>query len=194
MVAADPARCPGTAAVAIVTVMETLGEDLLLLAVRPNGKLGATAKKGTTEITLSEPVTGWRVGDRVLLTPTARDQSGHGIRRSPRGNPTLRTEERSVKAIDGQRLTLDQPLQYDHAGEGDYRGEVANLSRNVVVESADPDKGRGHTMYHRNSAGAISYAEFRSLGMEGVLGRYPIHFHLAGESMRKSRRGKPPQE
>jgi len=32
------------AAVAIVTVMETLGEDLLLLAVRPNGKLGATAK------------------------------------------------------------------------------------------------------------------------------------------------------
>ena len=44
MVAADPARCPGTAAVAIVTVMETLGEDLLLLAVRPSGKLGATAK------------------------------------------------------------------------------------------------------------------------------------------------------
>ncbi len=44
MVAADPARCPGMAAVAIVTVMETLGEDLLLLAVRPNGKLGATAK------------------------------------------------------------------------------------------------------------------------------------------------------
>ena len=29
---------------AIVTVMETLDEDLLLLAVRPNGKLGATAK------------------------------------------------------------------------------------------------------------------------------------------------------
>ena len=29
---------------AIVTVMETLAEDLLLLAVRPNGKLGAAPK------------------------------------------------------------------------------------------------------------------------------------------------------
>ena len=44
---------------AIVTVMETLGEDLLLLAVRPNGKLGATAKKGESAVTLSENVTGW---------------------------------------------------------------------------------------------------------------------------------------
>jgi len=34
----------GPAALAIVTGMETLGEDLLLLAVRPNGKLGAAPK------------------------------------------------------------------------------------------------------------------------------------------------------
>ena len=68
-------------------------------------------------------------------------------------------------------LTLDRPLAYEHLGSGDYRGEVANLSRNVVVESADPAGVRGHTMYHRNSAGGISYAEFRHLGKEGVLGR-----------------------
>src|ERR1043165_8446733 len=41
-------------------------------------------------------------------------------------------------------------------------------------------------MYHHGSAGAISYAEFRALGMEGVLGRYPIHYHLVGGSMRGS--------
>ena len=35
---------PGPAALAIVTVMETLGEDLLVLAVRPDGKLAASAK------------------------------------------------------------------------------------------------------------------------------------------------------
>ena len=34
--------------------------------------------------------------------------------------------------------------------------EIANLSRNVVVESADLEV-RGHTMYHRNSAGSLSY-------------------------------------
>jgi hypothetical protein len=73
-----------------------------------------------------------------------------------------------------------------HEMEGDYRGEVANLSRNVVVESANPAGPRGHTMYHRNSAGSISYAEFRHLGKEGVLGRYSLHFHLVGDTMRGS--------
>ncbi|MDB5321539.1 MAG: hypothetical protein JWN40_3170, partial [Phycisphaerales bacterium] len=34
--------------------------------------------------------------------------------------------------------------------------------------------------------GSISYAEFRHLGKEGVLGRYSLHFHLAGDSMRGS--------
>src|SRR5204863_8518232 len=35
-------------------------------------KLGAPAKKGDTTISLDEPVTGWRVGDRVFLTGTTR--------------------------------------------------------------------------------------------------------------------------
>jgi hypothetical protein len=41
-------------------------------------------------------------------------------------------------------------------------------------------------MYHRGSAGSISYAEFRHLGKEGVLGRYSLHFHLVGDTMRGS--------
>src|SRR5262249_193201 len=53
-------------------------------------------------------------------------------------------------------------------------------------ESADPAGVRGHTMYHRHSAGSISYAEFRHLGKEGLLGKYPIHFHLCGDTMRGS--------
>ena len=67
---------------------------------------------------------------------------------------------------------------------GRYRGEVALLSRNVVVESADPDGIRGHTMYHRDSAGSISYAEFRHLGKAGKLGKYSLHFHRVGDTMR----------
>ena len=84
-----------------------------------------------------------------------------------------------------QSLELDMPLTKPHRG-GDYSAEVANLSRNVVIESADPDGVRGHTMYHRHSTGSISYAEFRHLGKEGVLGRYPVHFHLTGDTMRGS--------
>jgi hypothetical protein len=139
-------------------------------------KLGATAKKGDTSLTLAEPVPGWKVGDRVIVTATS-----YQTYRKANG-----TEERTIKALDGVKLTLNEPVEVDHLGEGLYRGEVANLSRNVVVESADPKGERGHTMYHQGSAGSISYAEFRHLGKEGVLGRYAIHFHLVGDTMRGS--------
>jgi len=41
-------------------------------------------------------------------------------------------------------------------------------------------------MYHRDSNGGISYAEFRHLGKEGLLGKYAIHFHLVRDTMRGS--------
>jgi hypothetical protein len=140
-------------------------------------KLGSDAKKGEATITLAEPVTGWRVGDRLIVTGTKDPDE-------VRGN--YFTEERTVQAIEGTKLTLDRPLKNAHAGTGEYRGEVANLSRNVVVESAEPDGERGHTMYHRHSAGSISYAEFRHLGKKNVLGRYALHYHLCGATMRGS--------
>src|SRR5215470_13792067 len=83
-------------------------------------------------------------------------------------------------------MRLDKPLELDHRAESHYRAEVANLTRNVIIESADPGGVRGHTMYHKNSSGSISYAEFRHLGKEGVLGKYSLHFHLAGQTMRGS--------
>jgi uncharacterized protein (TIGR03067 family) len=151
------------------------------------GKRPATGP-GDTEIKLAEAVTGWRVGDRILVTTTS-SRSRVNQRQTLRPGPGIApayTEERTIKAINGDRLTVDRGLDYWHQGEGDYRGEVASLSRNVVIESADPAKGRGHTMYHKHSAGAISYAEFRHLGKEGLLGKYPIHVHLAGDTMRGS--------
>lgn len=149
-------------------------------------KLGATAAKGVKTITLSEKVEGWRVGDRIIVTSTYSNHKTSGTRRPDQRTQEVFTEERVIAAIAGAELSLDKELTHEHRGVGDYRGEVANLSRNVVVESADPNGVRGHTMYHRGSAGAISYAEFRHLGKEGLLGRYPLHFHLCGETMRGS--------
>jgi hypothetical protein len=134
---------------------------------------------------LAEAVAGWRVGDRIIVTATTRQNKVRKtFRRSVRDAPA--TEERFIRALSGTKVTLDRPLDRDHLGGGAYRGEVANLSRNVIVESADPRGVRGHTMYHRHSAGAISYAEFRHLGKEGVLGRYSLHYHLAGDTLRGS--------
>ncbi len=142
-------------------------------------KLGATSKVGDSTVSLAEAATGWRAGDRVIVTATklTNDNGQRGGRYS--------TEERTIKAIDGTKVTLDAPLDCEHVGAGDYRGEIANLSRNVVVESADL-AARGHTMYHKYSAGSISYAEFRHLGKEGVLGKYALHYHLCGDTMRGS--------
>src|SRR5262249_20068992 len=139
-------------------------------------RLGATAKKGDSVISLSEAVNGWKVGDRIIVTMTGiAPTSGNPHPGSdPKGTTT---EERTIQAIQGTKLTLNAPLEHEHLGGALYRGEVANLSRNVIVESADKNM-RGHTMYHRYSAGAISYAEFRHLGKPGILGRYALHYHL----------------
>ncbi|MFT7640881.1 MAG: hypothetical protein ACI9G1_002625 [Pirellulaceae bacterium] len=146
--------------------------------------LGADAKPGDQQVVLSQEVTGWSVGDEVIVTGTKRTFYDHGV---PRNEPkAVTTESRRVTKIDGNTIELDQPLVNEHAGSGDYRSEVANLSRNVIIESADPAGVRGHTIYHTYSQGSISHARFAHLGKEGVLGRYSIHFHLVGNTMRGS--------
>src|SRR5262249_24162948 len=124
-------------------------------------------------------VGGWKAGDRISVPATA-DQYSSGQK------PPTETEERIVQAIGDAQLTFSAPLEFEHQAEGSTRGEVANLSRSVVVESADPKGERGHTMYHEHSAGAISYAEFRHLDKKGHLGRYPLHYHLVGDTMHGS--------
>jgi len=152
-------------------------------------KLAASAKAGVTQVTLEQPVPDWRVGDRIIVTTSELQgpESGHTFQKRPfaRQKP-VSTEERLITAVDGATLTLDRPLLKAHRGEVGMRSEVANLSRNVVIESADPAGVRGHTMYHHDSSGGIGFAEFRHLGKEGVLGKYPIHFHLVRDSMRGS--------
>jgi hypothetical protein len=147
-------------------------------------KLDQAAKAGDRTITTVGSVSDWKVGDRIIVTATTRQNKIKKTFEPTLRGGTVHTEERLITAVEDNKTTLDQPLAFDHTAEGDYRADVANLSRNVVVESADPARARGHTMYHSNSAGSISYAEFRHLGKENVLGRYSMHFHLVGDTMR----------
>lgn len=149
-------------------------------------KLAADAKPGQQKVVAAEEVSDWRVGDEVLVTASERGAAFGSYRAGAKQTNEAQTETRRITAIDGRTLSLDKPLAYTHFGEGELRSEVANLSRNVIVESADPGGVRGHTVYHRFSRGGISYARFAHLGKEGVLGRYAIHFHLVGDTMRGS--------
>jgi len=133
------------------------------------------------------------VGDKIIVTVSRESEDGgSSYRQSARRPRRVETEERFITALQteaggtGPTVVLDQPLVYEHFGTGFTRSEVANLSRNVIIESADPKGVRGHTMYHRDSSGGISYAEFRHLGKEGLLGKYAIHFHLVRDTMRGS--------
>ncbi len=145
-------------------------------------KLVNDAAAGATSVELAKPVTGWNPGDEIIITGSVRKERGG----SYRTNGATTTEERRIARIDGTTLHFDEPLEFEHEGAGEFRCEVANLSRNVIVESADPDGVRGHTLYHKYSQGSLSYARFAHLGKEGVLGRYAIHFHLCGDTMRGS--------
>lgn len=144
-------------------------------------KLGKDIAPGDNQIVLGEDVSGWQAGDEVLVTASLHEYQGGKFRQ----DPSLRASEtRKITAIDNNTLTLDKPLDKKHFGSGEFRSEAANLSRNVVIESADPKGHRGHTMYHQFSRGSLSYARFSHLGKENTLGRYPIHFHLCGDTMR----------
>ncbi len=113
-------------------------------------------------------------------------------------------EEFTVLEIsdDGKTMTLDGVLENTHEGEtltynngltgDDYlewtvetRAEVALLSRNITIQGdADSveDGFGGETMVMDGAAQYISGAEFYRMGKEGIVGSYPIHFHLLGDA------------
>jgi hypothetical protein len=173
----DPEECP--AIVCCGGRMEFHGAELSRSWV----KLAATVAQGSKAVVLEQPVTGWKPGDRLIVTASKmRSVRDDGDVPSVSENP--QTEERTLESIEGNRLSLDSPLAVVHSATGKKRAEVSNLSRNVIIESADPGGHRGHTMYHRNSSGSISYTEFRHLGKKGKLGKYSLHFHRVGDTMR----------
>jgi hypothetical protein len=150
-------------------------------------KLAGSASSGAKELVLAEPVDDWRPGQQILI-PTTNSlylfADGNYRKVIPSVRDQSHSEVRTIRAVAGKRVTLDSALRFNHKDNPPFAGEVANLSRNVIVESADPAGQRGHTMYHARSSGSISYAEFRHLGKRNVLGRYPIHFHLCRDSTR----------
>ena len=95
-------------------------------------KLGAPVQKGDTTITLSEPVTGWRPGDRIIVTATVRQiipedtftetvsentQTEERTIRDPNGHPTHLGPSGSIRpqmrrAL-SRRCGQSQPQHYD---------------------------------------------------------------------------------
>ena len=136
-------------------------------------KLAETAEAGSTRIEVLD-ASEWRVGDEIVLASTDFD---------PR-----QAETRLITAIDGNEITLDQPLEYMHFGEitfgVDQRGEVGLLTRNIRIRaSADAEESYfgGHIMAMPGSRMYVEGVELHRMGQNLTLARYPIHWHLVGD-------------
>lgn len=124
----DPKSCP--AIVCCGGRMDFHGSPLSRTWV----KLGAPVNAKDSDITLAEAVTGWRVGDRVILTATTRQNKiKKTFRESVRDS--TQTEERIIRAIDGAKLTFDRPLEFNalEAHAQDAAGHVEQLPHKVSL-------------------------------------------------------------
>lgn len=170
-------------------------------------RLATEPKAGDTTLTLASPITGWQVGDRVVI-PDTRQLAGGEVSPNDQTNNVHRlavqTEVRTIASVTPTTLALTAPLTFDHLGARDTAGtldflpHVGNLTRNVVIRSANPAGTRGHTLFTGRSVVDIRHAAFVSLGRtkaealdstvvntNGVvthlgknqIGRYALHNH-----------------
>lgn len=129
--------------------------------------------KGATTLTVKS-ATGWNVGDRIFITPTAK-------------NDFSSFDTLSIKSISGNTITLSRPIPNAHpsVNNGKWTAEVGNLTRNVRTEGTPGHRSFCFTKSSKPQT--IMYSSFRYLGprkdingdgkAEIVLGRYGNHDH-----------------
>ncbi len=141
-------------------------------------RLAAEPVAGNITLTLSQPVTGWLPGDRLILPDTRQLPMNVTKRTSPQWEtPTLASVSNN-----GKVLTLTSPLQFDHRGAYNPDGtpavlangerllpHVGNLTRNVVFRSENPAGTRGHVIFMHRAEADIRYALFKDLGRTDAL-------------------------
>jgi G8 domain len=165
-------------------------------------KLADHAAAGAGSLKLFE-VAGWNAGDKLVIAPTDFYNDGNFMKTSV-------TESLEVAGVTGDTVNLKSPLTAARWGKLQYvtdagmsltpqtgfqtpvpntpttldeRAEVGNLTRHIVIQSADDalwkDKGFGAQVMvmNRTSSVTVDGVELRRVGQAGKFGRYPIHFH-----------------
>jgi hypothetical protein len=170
--------------------------------VTPHVALARAPRKGDTRLVLARAPVNWKKGDRLILTGTAE---------APGKDGRTQDEELTILSVNGTEVTV-RALDFDHtAPKEGLTASVANLTRNVSLESQNqkPDElGRhGHVMFMHSPHVQIAYTGFYDLGRTdkriavndprldeqkkliagsgtNPRGRYPVHFHRTGADLR----------
>jgi hypothetical protein len=122
----------------------------------------------------------WDAGAEILITSHTLDYNDAQVRRlvsAPKVAGTGFVKLDLNSAIIPATTLVESP---------NFAVEVALLSRNIVFEGdtddADSLMGAHFMVMHTpNVAQLLEGVEFRNFGQQGVLGKYPIHFHLCGD-------------
>ena len=140
--------------------------------------LAQTANVGDTVIVVDGAIVDWTAGDYIVIASSDYEPN--------------HSETGLIKSITGNTITLSAPLVNQHWGQTltydgrsvNLRAEVGLLSRNIqiqplgVVNDTLPGYG-AHMMFRRGfTAVQIEGVQLWQFGQGGVMGRYPIHFHL----------------
>jgi hypothetical protein len=174
-------------------------------------KLDRTAETGDTELLFDQPVDGsehseqqWQVGDQIALAPTsyASSEAESFTVTSIQGRtvgldrPVQYRHWGQVEEIERPSTLMKfilRPLGMQKV-KLDQRAEVANLTRNILLRADESVQSisdgeevgaeiGGHVMVMAGGAAYIDGVEFYRMGQAGILGRYPFHWHIAGNVM-----------
>lgn len=163
-------------------------------AKTPYARLTRAPRKGDTKLTLAQAPSNWKKGDLLIIPATTLG-----------GDDELR----QIFGIDGTEISIE-PLERDHlAPAEDLFVPVANLLRNVIIESESwkPDYS-GHVMFMHSPDVRVENAAFMDLGRTNKQkpiddpkfddkkqliagtgtnprGRYAVHFHRTGSETLK---------
>ncbi|CAI5470023.1 unnamed protein product [Closterium sp. Yama58-4] len=164
-------------------------------------RLNKTAIAGQKDIVVDADVSTWPVGGEIAIASTSAKMD--------------EAEKAVIAGVtplpQGYRISLTTPLKYSHDGNPkavpdgfggavDVRGEVGLLHRNIVIygvhETGKYELEEGVQFAYMGQQGVlgrypmhfhvtpqfIEGVQFAYMGQQGVLGRYPLHFHVCGEA------------
>ncbi len=142
-------------------------------------RLTKTVRKGTSQISVQGNVD-WKPGEKIVVA-SSDYRPEHA-------------EELTVTGVSGNVVKFSTPLAYDHWCQQDTFSatkqilecsEVGLLSHNIVIQG---DTGSevagfgGHVMVMAGSRAKLANVELSRLGQKGLIGRYPMHWHLVGDA------------
>jgi hypothetical protein len=143
-------------------------------------QLGETADIDTRAIVLKQNVD-WEIGDEIVIAST--DYAPENA------------EVVTITSKNGKNIGINKKLSYMHFGKlksynggtmrMDQRAEVGLLSRNLKIVGTPVYGGNAgfnaSVMIMDGSQAHIEGVEFNTVGQKGLIGRYPLHWHLGGD-------------